>query len=130
MNFIQEIRKRYASDAIESIRQTTWKNYGNLLFGSRINSFQEFTDFQASFLSLMDEKWVELIYPLIQNNVKAEFDDWYEEGGSYKEIRLQAIDLRELESGMWQLLFEDDNVDVIVHLYMKEWEFDYTVRTG
>lgn len=130
MSFVEEIERRSESDSIESIRQVTWEKYGDLLFGSAVNSFQEFTDFQAAFLSLMDTKWTALLVPLINNHVKEEFDNWYEEEGSYHEINMQSIDLRELKSGAWQIMFEDDNMDLIVHLYMKEWQFDYTARTG
>ena len=130
MTFLEEIQRRSESHSIESIRQVVWENYGDLLFGSDINSNQEMSNFQAAFLHLMDEKWTGLLVPLIQNEVKEEFDGWYEEEGSYKKISLQSIDIKELENGIWQIMFEDDNLDLIVHLYMKNWEFDYTARTG
>jgi len=130
MTFIEEIERRSHSESIESIRQEVWKNYSDLMFGSDVNTIEEMTNFQASFLHLMDEKWTEIFYPLIQNNVKSEFDSWYEEEGSYEKINMQSIDLNQLKSGTWQLMFEDDNMDLIVHLYMKEWNFDYTTRTG
>lgn len=130
MNFKEEIQRRSESDSIKSIRQSTWENYGEFLFISDINSINELDDFQAAFLHLMDEKWTELIAPLIKNNVKPEFDSWYEEEGSYQKISMQSIGIKQLEIGNWQIMFEDNNVDLIVHLYMKQWEFDYTARTG
>ena len=130
MTFLEEIQRRSESDSIEGIRQDVWENYGDLMFGSDVNTIEEMTNFQAAFLHLMDQKWAEMLYPLIQNNVKAEFDSWYEEEDSYEKISMQSIDLSQLESGTWQLMFEDDNMDLIVHLYMKQWEFDYTARTG
>jgi len=130
MTFIEEIHRRSQSESIESIRQNVWVNYGEFMFGSDINSIQEMTNLHAAFLHLMDEKWTDIIVPLIQNNVKEEFDIWYEEEGSYQKINLQSIDLKQLENGNWQIMFEDDNIDLIVHLYMKQWEFDYTARTG
>ena len=130
MTFIEQIQRRSESESINSIKEEIWENYGDLMFGTDVNTIQEMTNFQTAFLHLMDEKWTEMVYPLIQNNVKAEFDSWYEEEGSYQKFNMQSIDLKELESGTWQIMFEDDNMDLIVHLYMKEWEFDYTARTG
>lgn len=100
------------------------------MFGTYVNLKEEMTDFQAAFLHLMDEKWAEILYPLIQKNVREEFDGWYEEEGSYQEISMQSIDLKNLKQGSWQIMFEDDNMELIVHLYMKEWNFDHTARTG
>ncbi|MBK8055966.1 MAG: hypothetical protein IPK35_22530 [Saprospiraceae bacterium] len=130
MSFVEEIKGRSNSDSLDSIMQTVWENYGEFLFGSNINSIQELTDFQAGFLHLMDEKWTELIPVLIEDQVKPEFDNWYEEENSYEQINLQSIDISNIEDGSWQLMFEDDNVDLIVHLYMKEWEFQNVARTG
>jgi len=130
MTFVEEIQSRSESDSIDSIRQITWENYGDLLFGSDINSKQEMSDFQAAFLHLMDEKWTEIFVPLIQKEIKEEFESWYEEEGLYKKISLQSIDIKDLKNGNWQIMFEDDNMDLIVHLYMKEWKFAYTARTG
>jgi len=130
MTFLEEIERRSESESIEGIRHDVWENYGELMFGSDVNTIQEMTNFQAGFLHLMDQKWTETFYPIIQKNVKAEFDSWYEEEGSYEKINMQSIDLKQLESGTSQLMFEDDNMDLIVHLYMKEWKFDYTARTG
>ncbi len=130
MSFTSEIKTRSKSNTIKALSISIWQKYGDYLFGSDINSLKELTISQTAFLSIMDEKWKDLILPLVNVNVKAEFDDWYEEGGSYSQIRLQSIDLSQLESGNWQLMFEDENEDLIVHLYMEEWRFDYTARTG
>ena len=35
-----------------------------------------------------------------------------------------------MKNGNWQIIFEDYYFDLIGHLYTKDWEFDYTVRTG
>jgi hypothetical protein len=131
MSFAEEINDKSSSESIALIKRAVWEKYGELLFASEINSIQELTDVQAGFLQLMDEKWTELILPLIQEQVKPEFDDWYEEEeNSYEEINLQSIDITEIDKGSWQIMFEDEHIDLIVHLYMKEWEFDYVARTG
>lgn len=130
MTFIEEIQRISESDSIAPIRLNVWDFHGDFMFGSDIDSIQEMSNLQAAFLHLMDEKWLDLMIPLIQNEVKTEFDNWHEEEGSYKEIIQQSIDLTNLEDGKWQILFEDDNMDLIVHLHMKEWEFDHTTRTG
>ena len=43
---------------------------------------------------------------------------------------MQSLDIKDLDKEGWQIMFEDDNMDLIVHLYMKGWALDHTARTG
>ena len=130
MTFEEEIKARSLSEDMARIKRDVWSSYGDFLFGSDIASIHELTDFQAAFLDLMDEKWNEVLHPLISKNVTEEFDSWYEEGGSYEKIMMQSLDIKDLDKEGWQIMFEDDNMDLIVHLYMKGWALDHTARTG
>ena len=65
MTFLEEIQRRSESQSIEGIRQDVWENYGDLMFGSDVNTIQEMTNFQAGFLHLMDQKWTETFYPCL-----------------------------------------------------------------
>lgn len=131
MVFLEQI-----TDCIKSIQDETSKNYlwekykDLLLYGSEIQTLNQLTDFQFGFLSLLEKNWDALIVPSINKNVIEEFDSWYEEEGSYNEILVHSFDLRNLEQGDWEITFEDDNEDLIVHMYMKGWDCDYTARTG
>jgi hypothetical protein len=130
MNFNEDIRLLLEDKNIDELRAKAWQKYGDFLFGSDINSAKDLTDFQIGFLNLLSDKYLRTIVPLITNNVKSEFDEWYEDRNSYGKIAINSIDIQSVESGKWQIMFEDDNMDLIVHLYMRQWEFDYTARTG
>jgi len=128
--FLDQINQRLNSIELDSTRSDVWAKYGDLLFGSRIKSKEELTEFQVAFLSLLSDNWNALIVPTINKNVIEEFDSWYEEEGSYNEIRVHSFNLKNLEQGDWEVTFEDDNIDLVVHMYMKGWDLDHTARTG
>jgi len=130
MNFKEEIQSIVNRNNTEELRTKVWAKYGEFLFGSDIEDRNELSEYQVGFLSLLSEKYIKLIVPLITDKVKPEFDEWYEEANSYSKISINSIDVQSIDDGEWQIMFEDDNMDLIVHLYMKEWEFDYTARTG
>lgn len=130
MNFKEDIQALLGAQSIQDLKSKAWAKYGDYLFGSDINSANELSEFQIGFLNLLSDKYLRTIVPLITNHVKSEFDEWYDEPNSYGKIAINSIDIQSIESGEWQIMFEDDNMDLIVHLYMKEWEFDYTAKTG
>ena len=130
MNFKDEINKILVDYKTEEIRPEVWYKYGKSLFGSDVKFAFQLRAYQVAFLKLLNIKYEEIIEPLIISKVKPEFDDWYEEPDSYKTIFINSIDVKSIENGEWQIMYEDENIDLIVHLYMKEWEFDYTARTS
>ena len=130
MNFKDEINKILEDYKTEEIRPEVWDKYGKSLFGSDVKFAFQLRAYQVAFLKLLNIKYEEIIEPLIISKVKSEFDDWYEEPDSYKTIFINSIDVKSIDNGEWQIMYEDENIDLIVHLYMKEWEFDYTARTS
>lgn len=130
MSFKEDIQALLETKSIEELKSKAWTKYGDFLFGSDINSSNELSEFQIIFLNLLSEKYLRTIVPLIINQVKSEFDEWYDEPNNHGKISINSIDIRSVASGEWQIMFEDDNMDLIVHMYMKEWELDYTARTG
>lgn len=82
------------------------------------------------FLSLLREKMKGDFLSKMHQSVKAEFAEWYDEDSFDEEISLQSFDLDDLDQGQWQLMFEDDSEDPLVHVYFDGWKIDYLVVTG
>lgn len=130
MKFKKEIEIKLQEIDIQESRINAWENWSEYLFSSKIKKINELTAYQVGFLEVLSQKFDEIIIPLINTKVREELDNWYEKPNAYNEISINAIDIRDIENEEWQIMFEDDNIDPVVHLYMKGWEFDYTALTG
>jgi len=128
MNFNRSITERIQS--VDKLKLNIWVRWSEFLFGSNIEKVEQLSDYQIAFLSILNEVYNDIIQPIILNQVTEEFNSWYEGSDSYDKIMLHSIDISKIETGEWQLTFEDDNIDPIVHLYLNEWNFDYTALTG
>lgn len=125
--FQEEIEEQEAiiKDGGQAITNEMIAKYKEILYRyTRINPYQ------AAFLKLFDEKWESEIYPMIEEKVINEFKDFYDDGRIHQEIILQGLSIPEKDSVEWEINFEDETVDSLVHVYMKCWEFDYTALTG
>ena len=118
------------SAKLDAHRAEVWASWGPHMFGSRINAPHELTAEEVAFLVLLEDKYTnelgEKIFPL----VKESLDEWYQGSGqTYRQIRLLCIDIRKLSENKWELVYEDDNIDVVVHTFFSGWEVDYLART-
>lgn len=101
-----------------------WKEY---LFIDEIEKFEELTATQEEFLVTLSLKYQGAWKEEILKKVSQEFFEFYEEEQQAEGIKIQALDLEGLESGTWQMMFEDEEEDHLVHVYFKDWEIDYVV---
>jgi len=125
--FQEEIQQQEAiiRNGGQSITNAMIAKYKSILY-----RYTRISPYQAAFLKLFDEKWESVIFPLVEDKVIKEFKEFYDDGRKYQEIILQGISIPEKGSIEWEINFEDESVDPLVHVYMKGWEFDYTALTG
>ncbi len=130
MTFLEEVFTRSLSHDRSEMQLHIWSKWGECLKVSGFETVEHLSDIQLAFLSMLSEKYEMLIQPLVTQYVKPEFEDWYEEEVEPEVIIINAFNLNDLKNGTWEIAYEDDQEDLIVHLIMKNWEFDYTSRTG
>lgn len=100
---------------LKTFRENVWYSWGRYLFISNIRNPKELSDEELSFLVLLDEKYKSSLESKVLELVKENLDEWYVEYGSYKAFWLHSINLSKLQEGIWELVFEDNNIDVVVH---------------
>ena len=70
------------------------------------------------------------IYPQVKDKVIDELKAHYADGRTHQEVILQGLCIPGKDSDEWEINFEDETVEPLVHVYMKGWKFDYTALTG
>lgn len=130
MTFIEEVFTYFISHERSEMQALVWSKWGECLKVSGFETVEHLSDFQLGFLSMLSEKYEKVIQPLVIQYVKPEFEEWYEEVVEPEVIIINAFNLHDLKNGIWEIAYEDDQEDLIVHLIMKNWEFEYTTRTG
>lgn len=103
-----------------------WKNF---LFLNEINSFDQLNLTQKEFLKSLSQKYNGKWEAEILLKVKEEFLEFYE-GEQTFGIKIQALDLDGLDTKNWQMLFEDESEDPLVHVYFNNWNIDFLAMTG
>jgi hypothetical protein len=131
-SFIQEIKNMEASinSNFHALRKTLFEKWGQYLFVNDIEKEEQLTTHQVAFLKLIDERLVSQIFPQTYQAVKKKFEDFYDEEQPGIKIILHGIELPLENSSEWQLTFEDETIDPIIHVYMTEWELNYTALTS
>lgn len=104
-----------------------WKDY---LFLNDISQLKELSSTQKEFLVSLSQRYDGAWKEDVLTKVAQEFFEFYEEKERAEGIKIQALDLDGLEIGNWQMLFEDNTEDPLVHVYFKGWEIDYLTITG
>lgn len=124
--FIESLKTLTVNQLGETARER-WKEY--LLF-EESDKETSVISLQGKFFLLLEQKLQDGLQEQVERLVNEEFENWYDDEPFDSPVQLQSVDLDGLESGVWQLLYEDDSEEPIVHVYFKGWEIDYLAVTG
>jgi hypothetical protein len=104
--------------------------WGQYLHTSEMDHAIQLTDTEIAFLSLFSEKYQSEIYPTIQKKVYDCFFYYYVEETQEINIALQGINVQDVDSGDWQIHFEDDTRNPLVIVDFKKWKFSDITLVG
>jgi hypothetical protein len=122
MDFSTELNQRLieVKQNVSIFRKNVFKKWGSYLH--EVSDASELTDIQIAFLTLLSEKFEKDIYPNISQDVYGFFSDYYEDKTRKINVKVQGLDLQDIESGKWSIFFEDDEEDYLVIVYFHEWK--------
>lgn len=127
MKFVDEILTSNC-DSISRDVVAKWTSY--LEITNENVAARGLDELQRKFFYLLEQKMEHGLSKEVEDAVLNELKDWYDTDSLEDPIRLQAVDLDDIHKGIWQLLYEDDSEDPLVHVYFKGWEIDYLAVTG
>jgi hypothetical protein len=132
MDFCSQIKNTegIVKENLHTLRKELFKKWGQYLFVNNIEHEEQLTTYQVAFLKLLDECMASQILPQIHPLIKKVFEDFYEEEQNDIKIILNAIRMPEENLSEWELMFEDETIDPIVHAYMDGWKLNYTALTS
>jgi len=129
------MKMSFEEEIIELSKQI--ENGGQAITTAMINKYKEqlyrYTRInyrQAAFLKLLNDKWEGNLWPKLKNNVELEYSNYFDDGHILRGVTLQGIEIPKEGTEQWELNFEEESEDPLVHVYMKGWDFDYTALTG
>jgi hypothetical protein len=127
MDFNTELEQRLTEvkQNISTFRKKAFGKWGKYLH--EVGTASELTNMQIAFLTLLSDKFKEDIYPTIYQEVYNAFDYYYEDETRKINVKVQGLDIQDIESSEWSIYFEDDEEDYLVIVHFYEWKYtDFT----
>lgn len=132
MTFTAEINQRLQeiSPNLSHHRTLVFDQWGRFLHASDIEQADQLAETQIAFLTLFSEKYEIEIYPKIRKKVYNCFFYYYEEEKQEINISIQGIDIKNINSGDWEIHYEDETLNPLVMIGFKKWKFSEITMVG